>query len=635
MTSQPQVPGASAVYLFREETTEDNLHMWSTYVRLKVLNEGGKKYGDVELRYAAGGPAALNIGDIAGRTIHPDGSVIPFTGKPYEKLIVKGQGYRYMAKVFSLPDVQVGSIIEYRYKLRYEDNYFVPPQWYIQSELYTRAAHYFWRPTGKQLISSDDRGQLSNSISWTPILPSDTKVKSTEYASSGLNTFEVSIRDIPPSPDEEYMPPISSFSYRVLFYYTPYRSGDEFWKNECKYWAKKRDKFIGPGGAVNAAVKELTLPSDSPEQKLRKLYAAVQKLENTDFTRSRSGAEEKAGGFGEIRSTDDIWNRKRGSSDQLAQLFVAMARSAGLKAYLMYVTDRSQHIFYPAYLSLSQFDDYIAIVNVDGKERFFDPGAKFCPFDHLTWKHTMSSGIRQVDGGTVIDQTPRESYGNSRTQRVANLTMRPDGTVSGTVKMTYTGAPALHWRQASLQSDDDSLRRDLRTSLEEMLPHGMEIEVASVSKLDDFEQPLDVSFNVNGNLGSATGKRLILPGDLFESNSKSTFPHEKREVGICFQYGSLVQDAIRVNFPRDFAIESLPTGAKLQFEKFAVYNLSSEAAPTSFTIRRNYALGEIVYFTKDYPNLRTFFAGMEAKDQQSVVLKVHPPAEEKASSAAN
>lgn len=103
MTSQPQVPGASAVYLFREETTEDNLHMWSTYVRLKVLNEGGKKYGDVELRYAAGGPAALNIGDIAGRTIHPDGSVIPFTGKLYEKLIVKGQGYRYMAKVFSCP----------------------------------------------------------------------------------------------------------------------------------------------------------------------------------------------------------------------------------------------------------------------------------------------------------------------------------------------------------------------------------------------------------------------------------------------------------------------------------------------------------------------------------------------------
>ena len=52
-----------------------------------------------------------------------------------------------MAKVFTLPDVEVGSIIEYRYKLRLDDNYFMSPQWYIQSDLYTRKAHYLWKPT--------------------------------------------------------------------------------------------------------------------------------------------------------------------------------------------------------------------------------------------------------------------------------------------------------------------------------------------------------------------------------------------------------------------------------------------------------------------------------------------------------
>jgi hypothetical protein len=28
MTSQPEVPGAAAVYLFKEEITDDKLHMW-------------------------------------------------------------------------------------------------------------------------------------------------------------------------------------------------------------------------------------------------------------------------------------------------------------------------------------------------------------------------------------------------------------------------------------------------------------------------------------------------------------------------------------------------------------------------------------------------------------------------------
>jgi len=49
MTAQPQVPGAAAVYLYREETMDDLLHMSSIYVRLKVLTEAGKESADVVL----------------------------------------------------------------------------------------------------------------------------------------------------------------------------------------------------------------------------------------------------------------------------------------------------------------------------------------------------------------------------------------------------------------------------------------------------------------------------------------------------------------------------------------------------------------------------------------------------------
>jgi hypothetical protein len=122
MTAQPEVPGAAAVYLFKEEVTEDSLNMWSKYVRMKVLTDKGKDYANVELRqYENIEGSGYTVTDITGRTIHSDGTIIPFTGKPFEKLIEKGQGYQEKAKVFTLPDVQVGSIIEYRYKLRYDD----------------------------------------------------------------------------------------------------------------------------------------------------------------------------------------------------------------------------------------------------------------------------------------------------------------------------------------------------------------------------------------------------------------------------------------------------------------------------------------------------------------------------------
>lgn len=80
MTAEPAAPDAAAIYLFRDERANDLLHMHSLYVRLKILTEEGKKYADVELAYDKG--RSYSIRAIEGRTIHSDGTIIPFTGKP-------------------------------------------------------------------------------------------------------------------------------------------------------------------------------------------------------------------------------------------------------------------------------------------------------------------------------------------------------------------------------------------------------------------------------------------------------------------------------------------------------------------------------------------------------------------------
>jgi hypothetical protein len=626
MTSQPEVPGAAAVYLFKEEITEDKLHMWSKYVRLKVLTEAGKQYANVELRQYSGAESrGYSIGGIAGRTIHPDGTIIPFTGKPFDKLLEKGQGFKETAKVFTMPDVQVGSIIEYRYQLRYDDNYFISPSWFVQSDLYTRKAHYLWKPTSETLISKSDSGeQLTSGIAWTPILPKDADFKPGHLA-DGSMVAELSMKDIPPAPDEEYMPPIESLSYRVLFYYTPYRSIDDFWKHEGKGWSKNKDKFIGPGKEVRAAVAGLVAASDTPEQKLRKIYAEVMKLDNASFARAHSAAEEKARGLGEVKTTDDVWERKRGYDDQMAELFVAMARAAGLKAYIMAVTDRDRNLFMPSYFSLGQLDDDIAIVNIDGKDQFFDPGQRDCPYGQLAWKHTMVQGLRQVDGGTAtFAEAPGQSYKDQRIDRIADLTVDEHGDASGTVTISYRGAPALGWRQSYLRGDETSLKHDLQTSMERLLPGGMDVKVTAIEQLDDYEQPLIAKFDVKGQIASSTGKRLLITGDIFQANAKPTFPHEKRTLPVYFEYSSARLDAVRIHFPPTMVLESAPATMELPYQKTAVYSLKSETTANSVTVRRNFLVGEIVFTKEEFPDLRSFYTKLETKDQEPVVLKAAP-----------
>jgi Transglutaminase-like superfamily len=443
------------------------------------------------------------------------------------------------------------------------------------------------------------------------------------------------MHDIPPAPDEEYMPPIQSFTYRVLFYYSAYRTTEEFWKNEGKVWANSRNKFIGPGPGVSAAVRDLISPSDTQDQKLRKIYAAVMKLENTNYTREHSNSEEKAEGFKEIHNTDDIWARKRGNNDQLTALFVAMARAAGMKAYLMTLTSRDNSLFFKNYLSLNQLDDDIAIVNVDGKEQFFDPGSRYCPYQHLAWKHTMTQGLRQTDGGSDLAETPREVYTYSRTFRIANLKLDEQGSVTGNIKMTYMGVPALAWRQRSLTGDSTSLERELRTSMEHLVPDGMQVKVGSIEKLAEYEEPLVVNFEVTGGFGSSTGKRLLLPADIFEANSKATFPKEKRIVPVAFSYPHAVQDAIRITFPSTLRVESLPANGKVPLRNLAGYEMTTSSMPTYFTIRRNFVINEVIYMPSEYTDLRNFYSGFESKDQESVVLTTAPASADKPTPAAN
>jgi hypothetical protein len=625
MTSQPEVPGAAAVYLNRDEKTIDADHSYSIYVRLKVLTEKGKDYANVSLEYGSDSDGfSYSIQDLAGRTIHSDGSVIPFTGKPYQRLITKAQGSKVMEKVFSLPDVEVGSILEYRYKLQFEGEWLLSPTWYVQQDLFMRKGHFLWQATGDQ-VQDAARGKLSTGISWSSVLPSGAEIKRTKpkgfLADENGNNFELEVNDILPAPDEDYMPPIQSFTYRVNFYYAIDKSADEFWKNEGAAWAKGVEEFLAPPKKMQSVVETLVAANDTDTVKLQKIYAAIMAMDNTRFSRQRESSEDRAAGLKEIKTTQDIWKRKSGTDDQLTDLFVTLARAAGLKAYVMKVTSRKSNIFSPDWLTLSQLDDNLAIVVLDGQEKFFDPGQRYCPFGQVAWIHTGVEGLRETDGGkTAIASTPLPPYINSQTQRVADVTMDASGAAVGTVKITWLGAPALEWRQQALREDEGAMKRAMREWLEGIIPGGLEPEITTVQNLDDYEKPLIANFNVHGPLATVTAKRLILPGEFFEANSKPLFPHPTRSIAIYFEYAGRVVDAARVKFPEDMQPELVPKEDSFTLQRLAGYHDTAEVQPNWVLMRRTYDLGTVFFLPKDYADVRSFYSKLAEADQQPIVL---------------
>jgi len=63
--------------------------------------------------------------------------------------------------------------------------------------------------------------------------------------------------------------------------------------------------------------------------------------------------------------------------------------------------------------------------------------------------------------------------------------------------------------------------------------------------------------------------------------------------------------------------------------------MSTESTATSFTVRRNYTIAEVIFMPKDYAELRTFYGKIETKDQESVVLMAAPAVSAKSTTATN
>jgi hypothetical protein len=616
MTSDPKAPGAAAVYLYREETVDDTLHYHTYFERVKILTEKGKELATVHYPYERGD---FKITNIEGRTIHPDGTVIPLTAKPSDLVDEKAAGHQINSMVFTLPDVEVGSILEYRLNVRYDDNLVSSPNWIIQQPYFVHKAHYFFTPPSFGYISNS-RGDNLNRLMWA--VHADGK---TTVVRDARGRYSFDITDVPAIPTEDWMPPLNSLIWEVKFYYTQYTSGPEFWQNEGKRWAKEAEKFANPAKPLQQAAAGIVAANDTDEQKARKLYAAVMQLDNTSFSRQKSEAERKKEKIKAIKDAEDVWNQKSGTSDDLALLYIALARAAGLQAYPMEVVDRNRAVFDPDYLSINQLDDYLAIVVLGGKEVYLDPGQKDCPFGLLHWKHSYSAGLRLSATGAAPAETPASTYQQSVTTRVADLTIDADSNITGTVRFIMTGSEALHWRQLQLENDPEEVKKQFNESMRAYIPDGVQADFDHFLGIDDYNANLIGFVKVSGNMGSVTGKRFFLPGSFFESRAKHPFVAEdKRLIPVDVHYPKLEQDEVTYRLPPGYSVESAPQATSLSWPGHALMKVSSSATGTTVDIHRVVAYNYTLLDPKEYGSLHDFYQKVASADQQQLVLTRAP-----------
>lgn len=600
MTADPKAPGATAVYLYYEDSTDELNRSRTFYERIKILTEKGKEMATVKMPYLVGQETL----EVSARTIHADGKAIPMTEPGSDLTDLRGKGFEVKEKVFTLPGAEVGSILEYRLTVHYA-RFGNEPTWMIQQDEFVHKAHYFYKslPLG--------------ALSYITRIGTDAKVVDDKKGG-----FTLDLTDVPPLPDEDWMPPLNTYKWRVYFFTTRYGTKEAFWDDAGKEWADFVRKFVNPTGTLKKAAAAMVAPGDTETVKAQKIYAAVMRLENTDFTREKTEVERKKEKIRNINNAQDVWRDQGGNGDEVALLYVALCRAAGLNVEPMKVVDRSQAQFDDSWLSARQLDDYIAVAQLDGKRLYLDPGQKMCPFGMLHWKHSLSKGFWLSDDKTVIiSRTPSGSANASFMQRVADLTVDTTGMVKGSVRIGLGGQDALYWRQMALENDADEVKKRFNESVRGYLPEGLEVDFDHFLALDKYDTSLVAVLRISGALATSTGKRFFLPGLLFEVNSKHPFvAEEKRAIPVDVHYAMSEEDDVTFHLSAGFVMESGPQTDNVGWPDHAKFRITTTQDADSVNVNRSLIYNYTILDPKDYGALHDFYQKVAAADQQQLIL---------------
>jgi transglutaminase-like putative cysteine protease len=602
MTSEPRAPGAPAVYLYRQYDRDNPKFREYFYVRIKILTEEGRKYANVEIPFQKG---IGKIKSIQARTIHQDGTVFNFDGSIYEKMIVKSKYVKWLAKTFTLPDVQVGSIIEYRYD-RTPDGYY-PPLWLLSGDLFTKRARFSFHRNDLGIIE----------WSWPLGLPPGTSPPTEDH-----HTIRLECENVPAFEAEDHMPPHDEMKYRVVFtdVLRGQKDPEKFWKAEGKAQYQKVEEFIDKHKVMEKAVAEIIFPSERPEVKLQKIYARTLQIHNSSFERVKTEQETSREKKPEISTVEDVWKSGYGNRWAINWLFLALARAAGLDASPVLISTRDEHFFDRHQLDANLLNASVVAVTLNGQELYLDPGTLFAPFGVLPWYETNVPGLRlDKDGGNWI-MTPLPPASESRIERTAALQLTNDGSLEGKVNITFVGMEALWRRLYECNESDQSRETFLENAVKEYISSAIEIQLTNKPDWDTAAPTLVAEFSVKiPGWASTTGRHILFPLGLFGGTEEHIFEHAVRVYPIYFNFPYQNLDDISVTLPVGMQVSDVGDARTVDV-KACVYSLTSKNDKNSLRSTRQLTVNLGSVEAKYYAALRNFYQQVRAADQQPVVL---------------
>lgn len=609
------------VYVADEADGGDPHTVLRHYLRIKIFTEKGREDNskiDIPFGKIPDSDVDIRIKDIAARTIKSDGSIIELNPKDiFEREIVKANRLKIKAKSFAFPGIEVGSIIEYRWKEIRGDALSYYERFQLAREIPVHQVKYHIKPLSVPNFPYGMRVQTFNGQN-TPFV----KEK------NGYNLTTMS--NVPAFKEEPLMPPENGVRPWLLVYYAEDRDIDseKFWQEHGKAVYNSHKSQIKVTDEIKKASLEAVKDATDPLQKVERIFYYVRdNIKNVYDDNSGLSAEEIKK-LKENKNASDVLNRKTGTSHDIDILFAAMVAATGLEVRIANLPRRTDFNF-----SRNTTDSYFMraeniAVKINETWKFFIPSNRYIPFGMLSWDQEGQPALICDPQKSIWVESSVSPPQKSMEKRSGKFKLLEDGTLEGEGRIEFSGHLGAFHKE---YNDDDSpskREQTLRNLIKTKILEGAEILDFTIENVTDPDRPFVYTFKIRvPGYATKTGKRLFFQPNVFDRNAKPLFSSNTRKNDIFISYPWSESDDITIELPSDYMPESPNAPAPIKDGQ----GISSDEIGMSFTkdgkffyYKRKFAFGNggLLYFSaKSYAPLKNLFDSFNKADTHTITLR--------------
>ncbi len=578
----PDVAGITLIDWGRNLLREDGTRAYIYHYAGKILNENAKDWATIR-NYFEEGREKVTI--LFARTITPDGDII---WMPKSNIEVStppmGSDFFEVEKIlsFSLPSVEIGSIIEYAYV----DEYYNPevpgfffPQWYFQQE-------------GIPVVSSKLTVVIPETLSLHYKLtnfPERGKVE--ENIKDGQKHYYFELSGSPPLITEPKMPALGDVEARLK---SSVLDNWDYIYNTLGKWQERRMEITPE---IQRLADSLTTGLNNDSLIIDKLYRYVQdQIKYVSIKRSYV-----AGQTG--HSASWTLKKKLGDCTDKSILLATLLKAKGIKATPVIIETNSGE---DVDRSLPTIDGNHAITKVwfKGKRYFIDGTGNLFNFPYA-WSEDY--------GVTYLDAVEREvgriyippANWFSLTE-IVEAELENNGDISFTYKSIPEGIREANFREWWEFTNPEDYRRIFGNWASSIIPQAT-LESYQLPEPTDLTRPFYEKFQGKArNFPVLSGDYAII--NLSWVKDYYRFPEtslQKRKYPIEYENPILHKHRVEIKIPSEWKVVSIPQPLKIE-NKWGSYSGEFRVEDNLLVFTDEYRRDSLNISVEDYQEYKSF-----------------------------